>query len=55
MHKARALKNKIINAGGNFIANRLMVQPSIDRMKGEQADKKRQAITSKRARRAAGY
>jgi len=42
------LGKKIVDAGGNYIANRVMIQPEMDRMRGERADEKRQAIVQRR-------
>lgn len=47
--------NTIADKGGNFIAKKVMLQPSLDHMKGEQAEMKRQKIMSNRAARKMGY
>lgn len=43
---------KVVDMGGDYIANHLMVQPMIDQMKGETADTKRQALLRRRESRA---
>lgn len=53
--KVKALHNKIADKGGNFIAKKVMLQPSLDYMKGEQAEMKRQKIMSNREARKMGY
>jgi hypothetical protein len=43
---------KVIDKGGDFIANRIMLQPSIDRAKGARADRMRSKIIQRRESRA---
>lgn len=51
----KALKRKVgrvIDTGSNLIANRAMLRPSMDKARGEMADKKRTMITRNRESRA---
>lgn len=45
------LYRKVIDMGSGYIANRVFLQPSIDRMKGEQAENRRQQLMALRDRR----
>lgn len=54
----KALKKKVgsvVDKGGNFIANKVMLQPSLDRMKGGMADSRRQKVLANRSARKMGY
>lgn len=43
--------DKIVNAGGDYIANRVMLKPGLDRMRGQEADEKRMQLIRNRERR----
>lgn len=48
---AKALKSKInraVDAGGNFIAQKIMLQPALDYRRGERADRDREEILRRR-------
>lgn len=51
---AKAFK-KVVDVGGNYIANNLMDKPNLDRAKGDRAEMARQKIMSNRAARKMGY
>lgn len=53
--KIGGVVSKVVNKGGDFIANRVMTGPTADRMRGATADMKRDQIVVKRQRQADGY
>ena len=46
-----ALVEKVVDKAGEFIAKRLMLQPELDRWRGEDADLKRHKLLERRKQR----
>ena len=47
----RRIVNKVVDEGGEIIQKRIFTRPTIDRMKGEAAEMRRQQIMALRDRR----
>jgi len=43
-NKIKGVGKKVADIGGDYIANRVMLRPGLDRMRGEDADAKRQYL-----------
>lgn len=50
--KSKALSKKVVSVGSDYIANRVMLKPSLDRWAGERADKTRTQVIRRRESRA---
>jgi len=48
--KIKSVGKKVVDSGANYIEKRVMLKPSLDVAKGEQADLKREMIKARRER-----